>query len=127
MDLGDAPGQFDMLQPFPAVQAAGFQPGIQRPQIRKGRQVLPDMASGILHGLLDLPFLPSRCRIAEGRLEQIMAGQGHEAQVDLTCLARANPVHSGLHVVKNTPPWHATEHAEASASASKSISWVCRG
>lgn len=87
MDLGDGPGQFDRLQPFPAVQAAGFQLGIQRPQIRKGRQILPDMAPGILHGLLNLAFLPSRCRIAEGRLEQIMAGQSHEAQIDLTCLA----------------------------------------
>ena len=45
-------------------------------------------------------------------LEQIMAGQGHEAQIDLTCLARANPVHGGLHVVKNTPPRHATKHAK---------------
>jgi len=76
------------------------------------RQLLPDLPTGILDGLLDLTFLPARRRIAEFRLEQIVADHGREAQVDLTDLATPNTVHRRLHIVENTTTRHPAKDAK---------------
>ena len=86
MDLGDAVRQFSMLQPFPTVQAAGFQPGVQRPQSRKDGQILPDLAPGILQ--LDATPGNHRPVLAPVKLEGFpgLEAQGHENTTTL-CLA----------------------------------------
>jgi len=55
--------------------------------------------AAVLHVLLYLPLLPSRGRIAELGIEQVMAHHGAEAQVHVAQLAAPNPIHRGLHVV----------------------------
>jgi hypothetical protein len=69
------------------------------------------MAS-VLDVLLDLPFLPTRGRIAELRFEQEVADHRREARVDLPLLAPADLVHSGSHIVVDAAPRHAAQHAE---------------
>lgn len=68
---------------------------------------------GILNVLLDLAFLPARCRVAEFGLEQTVARYGQEAGTDLPFAAWADPVHGGAHVVVDAAPRHATQHAKA--------------
>ena len=70
----------------------------------KVRHQLKDLVPGILHVLLDLPFLPARCRVAELRLEDVVAGHRQEPRVDPPDLAPADPVNGGLHVFVDAPP-----------------------
>ena len=96
----------------PALDAARLEPRVERGQIREARHGLPDLAPGILHVFLDLPFLPTRGRAAERRLEQVMAGHGGEARVDLPHLARADAVDRGPHVVEDAAARNPAQHAE---------------
>lgn len=68
--------------------------------------------AGVLNVLLDLSLLPTRCRIAELRLEDIVIGRGQEAEVDLPLLATADTIHRRLHVVVDAAFTHAAEHTE---------------
>src|SRR3546814_3570427 len=66
----------------------------------------------ILDVLLDLAFLPSRCRITELGFEQIMADHREEASVDVALLAAPDLVDGGAHIVVNPPARHAAQHAK---------------
>ena len=61
---------------------------------------------------LDLTFLPARGRGAERGLEQVVAGHGGKASVDLPCLARADTIDCRPHVVENAAARHTTQHAK---------------
>ena len=72
---------------------------------------MPDAVTAVLHVLLYLPLLPSRGRVTELGVEQVVADHGAEAQIDVTQLALAHPIHGGLHVVvdaatRDTAPGH---------------------
>ena len=83
--------------------------------------------AGMLNVLLDLSLLPARGRIAELGLEQILAGHGREAGIDLSFLAAADPVHRRAHVVVDSAPGNAAQNPEGVVVASNSISCVCSG
>ncbi len=70
------------------------------------------MAS-VLDVLLDLPFLPARCRIAELCFKQEVADHGREASVDPPLLPAADPVDGGSHIVVDPTPGNAAQHAES--------------
>ncbi len=101
-----------MRRALPLLDAALLEPGIQCRQVGKVRHQLQDQAAGIQNVLLDLPFLPAGRRIAELRLEDVVAGHRQEPGVDLARLAGADPVHRGLHVIVDAPPRHAAEDPE---------------
>src|SRR3546814_11336002 len=63
----------------------------------------------ILDVLLDLAFLPSRCRITELGFEQIMADHREEASVDVALLAAPDLVDGGAHLVVTPPARHAAQ------------------
>src|ERR1700681_3275758 len=71
--------------------------------------------AGILDVLLHLPLLPSRRRIAEVGVEEIVARHGQEPGVDLALLARTYPIHCSAHVVVNPAPRHAAQNPEGMA------------
>jgi hypothetical protein len=48
--------------------------------------------------------LPTRRRIAELRIEQILADHGEEPRIDLAVLAMANPVNGRAHIVVDSAP-----------------------
>jgi len=73
---------------------------------------LPEPVTSILDVLLDLSLLPARCRIAELELEQVVAGHGQEAGVDVPLLAATDLVDGGLHVVVDAAPGNAAQHPE---------------
>jgi len=68
--------------------------------------------AGILDILLDLSFLPAGSRVAELRLEQIMAGHGLKAYIDVTLLATSNLVDGRAHVIVYSASRNATEYPE---------------
>jgi len=63
--IGDAAGQRGVRDLVPQLHATPLQPDIQRRKIRELRHGLPKPVPGILHGLLNLPLLPPRSRVAE--------------------------------------------------------------
>ena len=71
----------------PLRDTTRFEPGIQRIEIGEARHGLPQPSARILHVLLDLALLLAGSRIAELRIEQVMAGHGCEPGIDLTYLA----------------------------------------
>lgn len=91
---------------------SGSQPFVQRIQRGKARDGLPEPVTRILDVLLDLPLLPTRCRIAELGFEEIVAGHRQEAGVDIALLPAADPVDGGLHVVIDAAAGNAAKDAE---------------
>jgi hypothetical protein len=89
-----------------------FQPVVQGGQRWKARHGLPEPMTRILDVLLDLSLLPARCRIAELGFEEVVAGHGHEADVDVALLAASDLVDRGLHVVVDAAPGNAAEDPE---------------
>ena len=71
--LGNSARQVAVRDLCPLRDALLFQPCVKRSNIGKFGQPLPQPATGILDVLLDLTLFPTRCRIAELRLEQIVA------------------------------------------------------
>lgn len=69
--------------------------------------------AGILDILLDLPLFPAGSRVTELRLEQIMAGHGLKADVDVTLLATPDLVDGCAHVIVNAASGNATEYPES--------------
>lgn len=96
----------------PVLTAAPLKPEIQGCKIREMRHLLPDLAAGILNGLLNLSFLPSRCRITEIRLKQIVAHKCGKTQVYLPGFPSPDMIHSCFHIIENTPARHAAQHPE---------------
>ena len=60
----------------PQQLATIFQPFIQCSKVWEDRSDLPEAMSGITHALLNLTLLPARRRIAELRIEDVVAGHG---------------------------------------------------
>jgi hypothetical protein len=148
-DLRDGPRQRAMCA-LPQLDAALLEPGIQCRQVRKVRHQVQDQVAGMPHtffstcpcasGLEPSPVVartsgaptgnrhtgavPAGRRIAELRLEDIVAGHRQEPGIDLTRLAGAHPVHRGLRVhcprtnggsmdaIVDAPARHAAEDAE---------------
>jgi hypothetical protein len=96
----------------PQHDAARLKPVVQRCQIGEGGLRDPEPVTSVLDILLDLPLLPARGWIAELGIEQIVAGHGREACIDLPRLAGAHAVHGVLHIVVNAAPRHAAQHPE---------------
>src|SRR5690606_12877383 len=96
----------------PELLAAAFQPVVQCFQRGKAGDRLRETMTGILDVLLDLTLLPAGSWIAELGFEEIVAGHGHEADIDITVLAAADLVDRSLHVVVDAAPGNAAEHAE---------------
>ena len=96
---------------LPALAAALAQPGVERLQIRPAPLggLPPDLAAPVLHVLLHHPLLPTRGRVAELGIEQVVRAHGGKAHVHAAGLARAHLVHSGLHVVVDAAPRHPAE------------------
>ncbi|SAI07516.1 Uncharacterised protein [Enterobacter hormaechei] len=81
-------------------------------QISKALKVwcpLPQALAGILHVLLNLAFLPTRCWITELRIKQVVADHGSEPLIDPALFATPHRIHSGLHVVVDAALGNATE------------------
>ena len=96
----------------PQRDATLFQPVIQRGKIGKVRHALQHLMTGVADVLLDLPFLPPCCRIAEIWLEDIVVRHGQKADIDLPRLTAAHKIHRRLHVIVDPAFWHAAEHPE---------------
>lgn len=112
MHIGHSAGHGAMLDLAPLGDALSFQPSVQFSQTREAGHRLPQPAPGILDILLDLTLLPARSRIAEIRLEKIMAGHCSEPGIDLPRLPRPDLVDSGPHVVEDAALRHTTQHPE---------------
>ena len=112
MHIGDAARKAAMHDLAPLRDAPLFEPGVQGIEIGEAGQWLPQPSPCILNVLLHLALLPPRSRVAELRLEQVVAGHRGEPGVDLPGLARADPVDRGLHVVEDTASGHAAKDTE---------------
>ena len=110
--ISDGAGQDAMLDMLPLRDAALFQPRVQGINVGEAWHRLPQPPPRILNVLLDLSFLPTRCRITELGLKQVMAGHGREPGVDLPGFASADPVDCRLHVIEDPTLGDATQHAE---------------
>jgi len=80
-----------VLYLVPQRKTALFEPLVQYRKAGKRRRVLPQAAPGILHVLFDLALLPTRRRIAERRLEQVLVIALKRA---LTARALPRPIRS---------------------------------
>ena len=106
------PGRSRLRCLSPKGDTAVFQPLVQLIQILKDRHNLPHAIACILDVLLDLAFLPACRWIAELWFKNIVTGHRFKTRVDVTLFATANAINWGLHVVIDTAPGHAAEHAE---------------
>ena len=112
VDIGDGAGQNAVLDLRPLRDALCLKPSVERVEIGKAGHGLPQPPPRILDVPLDLPFLPTRGRVAELGLKQIMARHRPEPRVDLPGLARTDPIDRGPHVIEDPPPRHAAQHPE---------------
>jgi len=64
-----------------------MQPFVQLFQAFELGKAVPDAMPRILYVLLDLPFLPTRSRVAELGIEQVVAHHRFETDVHITQLA----------------------------------------
>ena len=74
-------------------RATLLKPLVQFCQIGEDLHDLPQAAARIPNVLLDLPFLPASCRIAELNLKDVVAGHGLEAGIDIALFASSHAVH----------------------------------
>ncbi len=95
-DISDRARPRPMRRAFPQLQTMLFQPDIQRGEVCEVRHSMKQLVTGVPHVLLDLPFLPTRCRIVELGLEDVVVRHGEEAHVDLSFLAAADTIHCRL-------------------------------
>lgn len=109
---GDGPGQRAMGDLSPELHALPFQPRIQDIEIGKAWHGLPEAMAHVLDVLLNLSLFPACCWIAELRIEQVVAGHGQEAGIDLALFAVTNPVHCCPHIVVDPAPRHAAQNPE---------------
>src|SRR5690606_38577106 len=95
----------------PCLPALLTEPGVQFVQILPAplARVLPNLATPILHVLLDTPLLPAGGPVTEIRLEQVMAAHGKEARIDVARLAPTDLVDGRLHIVVDAAPRHAAK------------------
>ncbi len=96
----------------PEIDAAPFQPRVQGLEIGKAWHGLPEPMARVLDILLNLSLFPAGCWIAEVRIEQVVAGHGQEAGIDLALFAATNPVHRRPHVVVDPALRHAAQNPE---------------
>jgi len=101
-----------VLDLAPLRDALFLEPGVERIDIREDRQQLPQAPPRILHVLLDLTLFPTRGRVKELWLEQVMAGHRCKASVDLPNLTGTHPVDCVLYVVKDPALRNAAQHPE---------------
>jgi hypothetical protein len=75
-----------------------------------GPNALPDTAAGVLHALLDSPFLPAGGDIAEVGIEEIVRGHGRKAGIDGAGFAATrHAIHRRFHIVVDATTRDATE------------------
>ncbi len=110
-DIRDRARQRAMSGLAPQPEATLFQPSIQRSKVGEVRHALQHLMTGVPDVLLDLAFLPSRSRIAELGLVNIVVRHGEKAHVDLPFLATADPIHCRLRSA-----WPRTHGGQASLS-----------
>ena len=110
--IGEGAAERSMGDLAPGGDAACLEPGVQRVEIGEAGRRLPQPATCVLDALLDLPLLPTRGGIAEGGVEQIVAGHGGKAGVHLSSLAGSDAIHGSLHVVVDAAGRDAAEHTK---------------
>ena len=93
-------------------QATIEQPGVQLVVAGEAQQGREKAFAHHADLVLDLTLLPSRCRRARGRLDQVMVAHLQEAAVELAFLAQEHCVHRGGHVVVNPARADAAEEGE---------------
>src|SRR6202047_4354663 len=105
-------GQLRMAMRLGVGNAFIEQPGVQfvkvlEPQPRREEALAdePDL-------VLDLPFLPSRCRRARDRLDEVVAAHLQEAAIVEALLANENRLYRRLHVVVDAAPAGALEQGK---------------
>lgn len=96
----------------PKSDATIFKPLVQLCKIGKNGHDLPHAVTRILYVLPDLALLPARCRIAELRFIDIVAGHSFEACIDIALFAFATAVYRRLHIVIDTTPGDAAKDSE---------------
>jgi hypothetical protein len=111
-DMGHRAWLLAMLDLVPQGLAAQLQPAFEFVQRGEVGGLLPQPVPRITHVLLHLPLLPTRGRVAELGLEQLVAGHGSEALVDVARLARAHAVDGRAHVVVDAPAWQAAQNSQ---------------
>lgn len=105
--LPDADVGLGVPDRLPQVDATVREPVVEVVERVEGRNLLPDAVAAIADVLLDLALLPTRRRVAELGVEQVVADHGLEARVDVPILAASDLVDGRLHVVVDAPPGHA--------------------
>ena len=94
------------------LYTALFQPSVQRCKIGEARAWAATTGAERPDVLLDLAFLPSRCRIAELWFKHIVVRHCQKAHVDLSFLTATDTVNCGAHIVVDAAPRNAAKDAE---------------
>jgi len=112
--IGNGNAGVRMLHLRPQGAAACFQPDIEFIERTKVLclGVHPDSPPGILHVLLDHPFLPAGGHVAEVRIKQVVRRHGKETCIDDATVAFGNLVHGRAHVVVDAALGYATQGRE---------------
>ncbi|MNY02987.1 hypothetical protein D3C86_1355820 [compost metagenome] len=111
-EVSDSATHLSMRGLLPNLLASKLQPVVQGFQRWKAWCRLKEPMARILNILLDLAFLPTRRRIAELRLIEVVAGHCHKADVDVALLAASNLIDCRAHVVVDAAPRHPAEDTE---------------